>query len=308
MSALSSLLKLFTARQSIRPPRLALSCLGGHPRRTYSDKPEVTSKRIVSSQLQGPDNEERVRVRRARPSDVPRVLRFVREHARVGWPGLVAPPSTSHLILCDYVARALAQGHSMLAEQQESRRGWTRIRGLALGMSVCPWDASMLEKWARCVRCTRSRRLMHFTAHCLRAPALHDKYQVHNILQVILIVPQDCSKSSEIVHMLVKNAIQRGRDAGFSVLRFDVTDDTVGSALEGLQLKKEWQLMYDVLPESMKEKALTETHSGRDENAMVSPKFIAVYTSVLEKDEPNKKLTSETRSNNTDKNRTLKKG
>lgn len=73
----------------------------------------------------------------------------------------------------------------MLAEQQESRRGSSHIRGLALGVSVCPWDASILEAWARMVRCARDRRLVAFTAHCLRAPALHDKYRVHNILQVV---------------------------------------------------------------------------------------------------------------------------
>lgn len=72
----------------------------------------------------------------------------------------------------------------MLAEQQDPRRGWSQIRGLALGGAVCPWDATSLEKWAKCIRCVQSRRLMHFTAHCLRAPALHDKYKVHSILQV----------------------------------------------------------------------------------------------------------------------------
>ena len=50
-------------------------------------------------------------MRRARPADVTRVLRFVREHAKVAWPGLATPPSaTHHLVMCDYVARALAQG------------------------------------------------------------------------------------------------------------------------------------------------------------------------------------------------------
>lgn len=78
-----------------------------------------------------------------------------------------------------------SSGHSMLAEQQEVR-GWSQIRGLALSTALCPWDAAMLERWARCVKCSRSRKLMNFTAHCLRAPALHDKYRVHNILQVRL--------------------------------------------------------------------------------------------------------------------------
>lgn len=72
----------------------------------------------------------------------------------------------------------------MVAEQHSSRRGWLQIRGLALGTAVCAWDAALVERWARCLRCPRSRRMLSFTAHCLRAPALHDKYRVHNILQV----------------------------------------------------------------------------------------------------------------------------
>lgn len=68
---------------------------------------------MMIQQVQGTENEERVRVRRARPADVPRVLRFVREHASAAWPGLIAPPSASHLVLCDYVARALAQGKQL---------------------------------------------------------------------------------------------------------------------------------------------------------------------------------------------------
>ncbi|XP_026745138.1 uncharacterized protein LOC113506495 [Trichoplusia ni] len=291
MSALSSLFKLFTARQSVRKPHVALSCVSEPLRRLYSDSSKQdVSKHVV---VQGTENEERVRVRRARPADVPRVLRFVREHAKTAWPGLVAPPSASHIVLCDYVARALAQGHSMLAEQQETRRGWSQIRGLALSMSVCPWDATMLERWARCVRCTRSRRLMHFTAHCLRAPALHDKYRVHNILQVILIVPQDAQKNTEIVHVLAKNAIQRGRDVGFPVLRFDVTDGAVGKALEEIKLKKEWQLMYDVLPDALKERPQTETipptESKSGETTKNRGNFIAVYTALTDKNLEQKK-------------------
>ena len=72
----------------------------------------------------------------------------------------------------------------MLAEQQEAKLGWSRIRGVALCSATCPWDAAMLEKWARCVKCPRSKKLMLMTAHCLRAPGLHDKYKVHNIMQV----------------------------------------------------------------------------------------------------------------------------
>lgn len=61
--------------------------------------------------MQGNENDDRMRVRRARVADVPRVLRFVREHAKTAWPGLISsPPSASQLVLSDYVARALAQG------------------------------------------------------------------------------------------------------------------------------------------------------------------------------------------------------
>lgn len=72
----------------------------------------------------------------------------------------------------------------MLAEQQESRRGFYQIRGLALTTATSPWDAGMLERWARCLKCPRSRQMLAYTAHCLRAPALHDKYRVHKIMQV----------------------------------------------------------------------------------------------------------------------------
>ncbi|XP_059061171.1 uncharacterized protein LOC131854064 [Achroia grisella] len=220
--------------------------------RDFADtpRPDTTTKQIV---VQGTENEERLRVRRARASDLPRVLRFVKEHARVTWPGLVAPPSAPHLMLCDYVARTLSQGHSMVAEQQEARRSWSMIRGLALGTAVCPWDAAVIEQWARCIQCSRSRRLMHFTAHCLRAPALHDKYSVHNILQVVLVVPPDSPKSAEIVHVLAQNAIQRGKDMGIPLIRFDVTANDVANSLEELQLKKEWQLLYEAFPESVNE-------------------------------------------------------
>ncbi|XP_075972435.1 uncharacterized protein LOC142974157 [Anticarsia gemmatalis] len=299
MSALSSLFKLTTVRHIFKRPIVALCETSTHYKRNYADKSKSDvnkAKHVV--QVQGTENEERMRVRRARPADVPRVLRFVRENTRTAWPGLVAPPSASHLVLCDYVARALAQGHSMLAEQQESRRGWSQIRGLALGMSVCPWDATMLERWARCIRCTRSRRLMHFTAHCLRAPALHDKYRVHNILQVILIVPHNCPKNTEIVHVLAKNAIQRGRDAGFQVLRFDVTDNAIAQALEELKLKKEWQLSYDVLPDSLKERPKTDSENSpaSDTQDTSAPKtlldgnYIAVYTAFTDTNKTKEKL------------------
>ncbi|XP_052754169.1 uncharacterized protein LOC113518625 [Galleria mellonella] len=274
-------------------------------KRNFADtpKPDTTTKHVV---VQGTENEERLRVRRARASDVPRVLRFVREHARVAWPGLVPPPSASHLVLCDYVARALAQGHSMLVEQQETRRGWSTIRGLALSTAVCTWDAAVLEQWARCVQCSRSRHFMHFTAHCLRTPALHDKYRVHNILQVILVVPPDSSKSIEIVHMLSKNAIQRGKDVGFPLIRFDVTANNVAKSLEELQLKKEWQLFYEAFPEAVKEikeEKVTDTYTfatGKDpaiastDNTLKTEKkhklksapahFVAVYTAYTQVD------------------------
>ncbi|XP_022829457.1 uncharacterized protein LOC111358515 isoform X2 [Spodoptera litura] len=284
MSALTSLLKFFT-KQTVRKQRIALSCISGNPTRSYADKQE----KHVVVRSQGSDNGDRLRVRRARVADVPRVLRFVREHAKTTWPGLISsPPSPSQLVLCDYVARALAQGHSMLAEQQEPRRGWSQIRGLALGMAVCPWDAMLLERWARCVRCRRSRRLMHFTAHCLRAPALHDKYRVHNILQIILIVPHDSPKNTEIVHLLVKNAIQRGHDVGFPVLRFDVADDAIASALDNMKLTKEWELMYDVLPDVVHEQPITEatTTSKMESNrsSYLEPgNFIAVYTAFTDR-------------------------
>ena len=52
--------------------------------------------------------------------------------------------------------------------------------------------------------------------------------------------------------------------------------------MEELKLKKEWQLMYDVLPVSLKEKQMTETASGGAESTgnESPPNYIAVYTSV----------------------------
>lgn len=43
----------------------------------------------------------------------------------------------------------------------------------------------------------------------------------------MLIVPPGTPKNDEIVQVLAKNVIQRGRDAGFPLLRFDVTNEEV---------------------------------------------------------------------------------
>ncbi|XP_050362501.1 uncharacterized protein LOC126781615 [Nymphalis io] len=248
-------------------------------KRNYADKPKIDSK-SKQIMVQGTEDEPRMRVRRARPADVPRILRFVRENSRLAWPGLVnKTPGTNNnnVVLSDYIARTLAQGHSMLAEQQEAKRGWSQIRGLAISTSVCPWDATMLEKWARCMRCSRSRKLMLFTAHCLRAPGLHDKYNVHNILQVVLLVSPDVPRASEIVHMLAKNSIQRGRDSGFSVLRFDVTDNSlIAKVLDELRLKKEYELNFEVLPHAIK---LVSDEAPNDEELIENKgKIITVFT------------------------------
>ncbi|XP_046979045.1 uncharacterized protein LOC124544498 [Vanessa cardui] len=247
-------------------------------KRNYADKTKADSK-SKQIMVQGTEDEPRMRVRRARPADVPRILRFVRENSRLAWPGLVnkTPGSNNYnVVLSDYIARTLAQGHSMLAEQQEAKRGWSQIRGLAISTSVCPWDATMLEKWARCMRCSRSRKLMLFTAHCLRAPALHDKYDVHTILQVLLMVPPDIPRATEIIHMLAKNSIQRGRDSGFQVLRFDVTDNNlIAKVLDELRLKKEYELNFEVLPNSIK---LASNDTPSSEEAAEKGKTIKVYT------------------------------
>ncbi|CAH2063921.1 unnamed protein product, partial [Iphiclides podalirius] len=221
-------------------------------RRGFADIPKKdTSSHVM---VRTTDKDEQMRVRRARAADVPRVLKFVREHTRDMWPALTIPSNASQLVLSDYVSRALAQGHSMIAERQESKHNWSKIKALALSTTTCKWDASVLEKWARCVQCSRSRQALMFTAHCLRAPALHDKYHVHSILQVILIVPEDVSKQTELVNMLVKSAIQRGRDVGFSLVRFDAANEAVIKALEQMKMNKEWQIAYDVLPDCIKER------------------------------------------------------
>ncbi|XP_045764091.1 uncharacterized protein LOC123866499 [Maniola jurtina] len=246
------LLKLMPARCVVRePPGLVSSATCNHFRRNFADTPKKDLTRQVM--VHGTEDNARVRVRRAFPADTARVIRFVKDNARLAWPGFVsAPNAPNQIILSDYVARTLAQGHTMLAEQQVEKRGWSNIRGLALSACVCPWDAALLETWARCVQCTRARKLLLFTAHCLRAPALHDKYRVHNILQVFLMVPPNVPKCEEIVQMLARNTIQRGRVLGFSLLRFDVTDEAIAKALEGLQLKKEYEFNYEILPNVIK--------------------------------------------------------
>ncbi|CAK1577929.1 unnamed protein product [Parnassius mnemosyne] len=256
--------------------------------RTYADTPKKDTSHVVA---QSTINNEHIRVRRARPADVPRVLRFIHEHTRAFWPGLTAPSNASQIVLGDYVSRALAQGHSMLAERQESKHNWSKIRALALGMTMCKWDATILEKWARCVTCPRSRQLLMFTAHCLRAPALHEKYQVNSILQVILIVPPDTPQRKEIIHALAKSAIQRGRDVGFTVLRFDASNDAVIQALEELHLNREWQILYDVLPDAIRERESgyfkttdirksNEASTGRDSSGEQGHS-LAVYTAFI---------------------------
>ncbi|XP_063375072.1 uncharacterized protein LOC134662731 [Cydia amplana] len=222
--------------------RIPVLCL-----RNYSDTPKSDSKK-AGVKVQGTDTEHRLRVRLARPSDVPRVIKFVREHVRV-WPGPLAP---NNLVLDDYVARTLAQGHSMLAEQTPKATR-SEILGLALVAAICSWDADILERWASCIRCTRSKRLVDFTAHCLRAPNLHENYGVERILQVTLIVPPDKPKSAEIAQALAKNAIKRGKEAGFPLVRFDITKDSDAKSLEELNLKKEWFVSYKIIDVALKD-------------------------------------------------------
>ncbi|XP_022130974.2 uncharacterized protein LOC111004297 [Pieris rapae] len=245
--------------------------------RSYADNPEIPSstKRAV-----GTLKEERLRVRRARPADTPRVLRFVKEHAAAAWPG-VATHHSQNVVLDDLVTRTLAQGHSMIAEQQESKR-WGQVRGVALSAAVSPWDANLLKAWAHCVRCTRSRRLVLFAAHCLSAPALHDKYQVHTVMQVVVIVPPDSPKASELARLLAKNALQRGRDTGFPVMRFDVTNESIEKSLQDLKLQKEWEFSYEVHPNAIKEfiprETLNEGKTGQASSNDVRRNQITVYT------------------------------
>ncbi|XP_039745996.1 uncharacterized protein LOC120623811 isoform X1 [Pararge aegeria] len=271
------LLKLFPSRCVMsKPSALTQEVPLKQYQRCFADTP----KRDPTNQVMvhGTEDEARVRVRRARPADSPKVIRFMRENARLAWPGLVSSSNTPNkIILSDYVARILAQGHTLLAEQQVEKRGWSQIRGLALSTSVCPWDAMVLEKWANCMQCTSTRKLMLFTAHCLRAPSLHDKYKVHNILQVILLVPPGTPKCSEVIQMLARNSIKRGREIGSPLMRFDVTEDSVAKALNGLQLKKEYEFNYEVLPNVIKIYS-TDINKG-GENAHHNGKIITVYTS-----------------------------
>ncbi|XP_063635538.1 uncharacterized protein LOC134806236 [Cydia splendana] len=247
-------------------------------RRSYSDTPKSDSKKAVVK-VQGTDTEQRLRVRLTRPSDVPRVLKFVREHVRV-WPGPLEP---NHLVLNDYVARTLAQGHSMLAEQTPNVTR-SEILGLALVAAVCSWDADILQQWAKYIRCTRSKRLVNFSAHCLRAPKLHENYGVERILQVTLIVPPDKPKSAEIALALAKTAIKRGKEVGFPLVRFDVTNDSDAKSLEELNLKNEWSVSYKIVDIT----ALNQDAQGRKEDRkkdetsnVTSGNFVTVYTAKL---------------------------
>ncbi|XP_063380444.1 uncharacterized protein LOC134667083 [Cydia fagiglandana] len=246
--------------------------------RSYSDTPKSDSKKAVVK-VQGTSTEQRVRVRLTRTSDVPRVLKFVREHVRV-WPGPLEP---NRLVLNDYVARTLAQGHSMLAEQTPNAT-CSEILGLALVAAVCSWDADILEQWSKCIRCTRSKRLVNFTAHCLRAPKLYENYGVEKILQVTLIVPPDKPKSAEIAQALAKNAIKRGKEVGFPLVRFDITKDTDAKSLEELNLKNEWSVSYRIIDIT----DLNQVAEGRKENRkkketsnVPAANSVSVYTSKL---------------------------
>lgn len=40
-----------------------------------------------------------------------------------------------------------------------------------------------------------------------------------------MIVPKDNLKNAEIINILAKNAIKRGNEVGFPLIRFDVTCD-----------------------------------------------------------------------------------
>ncbi|XP_032512336.2 uncharacterized protein LOC116766556 [Danaus plexippus] len=273
------LLKLFSSRSVIKGTDLDKSRICKFYR-NYADstKVESTSKQVM---VQGTADDPVLRVRRARPADITRVIRFVKDNVRLAWPGLVNQNSTSnHVVMSDFVARTLAQGHSMLAEQQEGKRGWSQIRGVAINTCVCPWDASLLEKWAKCVRCIQSKKMMLFTAHCLRAPELHDKYRVQNILQVILLVPPDSPRSAEVVYMLAKKSIHRGRELGFPLLRFDVTDEPIAKILEHLQLKREYAFNYEVLPADIRvyRMDLNKDEKSSNEKKETKKNYVTVYT------------------------------
>lgn len=64
------------------------------------------------------------------------------------------------------------------------------------------------------------------------------------------------------------------------------------SALEDMKLKKEWQLMYDVLPDVVHEQPITETTTSKTatRNSFIEPgNFIAVYTALTKTHEKNSK-------------------
>lgn len=242
--------------------------------RKFADKPDKTApSKLKEIVVKGSEETDRLRIRRARPADVPRVLKFVSAHAASIWPGVETNANTvAHVILSDYVARALAQGHSMLAEQLETRKGWSYIRGVAIAASTCPWDAGMLMKWSNCVACDKSKKLMQFTAHCLKTPELHDKHNVEKLMQVTLIVPQGHPKANEIATNLMKSTLQRGQEIGSPLMRFDVTNSATAKILEDMKLTKEWEMIFN-----NKDNDEVNTSTSERCNAQ-SAHFIAVYS------------------------------
>ncbi|XP_041972762.1 uncharacterized protein LOC121728627 [Aricia agestis] len=217
------------------------------------------------------------RVRRARPRDMPRVIRFVQQNAPLMWPGANIPTtSKSHVaVMTDLLSRSLSQGHTMLAEQQEANRGWLQVRGLALNTSLTPWDATLLEKWAHCIQCDSSKKLILLSAQFLQAPGLHKKYMVSQILQILLLVPPDTPRASQVAQVLAKASMHRGQDLGYKVIRFDVTSDLVNKVLSELKLTKEWETNVDSV-------FTKETNNQRKSSTKI--KKIIVYTAFPQRD------------------------
>ncbi|KAI8439852.1 hypothetical protein MSG28_001321 [Choristoneura fumiferana] len=106
-----------------------------------------------------------------------------------------------------------------------------------------------------------------------------DKASKAAVSKVILIVPPDIPKSGEIINVLAKNSIERGRDVGFPLLRFDVTSESIAKALEDLNLRKEWQLSYDIVPEEINDVEGSErSKQNANRPTNIHGNFIAVYT------------------------------